>query len=110
MVYLFISLLCRTGKVVEKVVAELLAEEMERRGLLSDSQYGSRKTPLAIDMVAIMRNRAHPAWREGHIARILLMDIKAAFLRVGRGRLIHTMRGKGMDGDLMRRMASVLKD
>jgi hypothetical protein len=29
------------GKVVEKVVAELLSDEAERRALLSDSQFGS---------------------------------------------------------------------
>jgi hypothetical protein len=34
--YRSISLLCSMGKVVEKVVAELLSDESERRGLLSD--------------------------------------------------------------------------
>jgi len=28
--------------------------------------------------------------------------MKAAFPSVGRGKLIHTIRGKGMDGDLIR--------
>ena len=90
-VYRSISLLSCLGKVVEKVVAELLAEEAERRGLLRDGQYGSRKRWSAIDSAAVMVDRAHPAWREGSIADVLLMDIKAAFPSVGRGRLIHTM-------------------
>jgi len=98
------------GKVVKKVVAELMAEEAERRGLLSDSQFGSRKRRSAVDAAAIMVDRAHAAWREGHIAGILLMDIKAAFPSVGRGRLIHTMRVKGMDGGLIRWTASFLSD
>jgi len=38
------------------------------------------------------------------------MDIKAAFPSVGRGRLIHTMRGKGMDRDLIRWTASFFSD
>jgi hypothetical protein len=38
------------------------------------------------------------------------MDIKAAFPSVGRGRLVHTMKGKGIDGDLIRWMASFLSD
>jgi hypothetical protein len=98
------------GRVVEIVVEELLAEVAERRGLLSDGQYGSRKRRLEIDAVAIMVNSTHAAWREGHIARVLLMDITAAFPSVGRGRLIHTMRGKGMDGDHIQWTASFLAD
>jgi len=38
------------------------------------------------------------------------MNIKAAFLNMGRGILINTMRGKGMDGDLILWMVSVLSD
>jgi hypothetical protein len=41
--YRSISLLSCMGKVVEKVAAELLSEEAEKRGLLSDGQFGSRK-------------------------------------------------------------------
>jgi hypothetical protein len=54
------------GKVVEIVVEERRAEVAERRGLLSDGQYGSRNRRLAIDAAAIMVNNAHAAWREGH--------------------------------------------
>ena len=109
-VYRFISLLSCMGNVVEKVVAELLAEEAERRGLLSNSKYGSTKRRSAIDPAAIVVERAHAAGREDHITGIHLMDIKTAFPSIGRGRLIHTMIGKGMDGDLIRWMASVLTD
>jgi len=41
--YRSISLLSCMGKVVEKVAAELLSEEAQRRGQLSDRQFGSRK-------------------------------------------------------------------
>jgi len=99
--YCSISQLSGMGNVVEQEVAELLAEDADRRGLLSDGQYGSKKRRSAIDAGAIMVDRAHAAWREGHIASVLLMDIKAAFPSVGRGRLILRMRGKGMDGDLI---------
>jgi len=52
--YRSISLLSCMGKVVEKVVAEQLSEEAERRGLLSDGQFGSRNGRSAIDAAAIM--------------------------------------------------------
>jgi len=57
-----------------------------------------------------MVDSSHPAWREGHITGIFLMDIMAAFLSIGRGRLIDTMRGEGMDRDLVRWRASCLTD
>jgi len=40
--YRSISLLSCMGKVADKVVAELRSDEAERRGLLSDGQFGSR--------------------------------------------------------------------
>ena len=98
------------GKVVEKVVVELLAEEAQRRGLLNNSHYGSRKRLSAINAAAVMVVRAHAAWREGHIAPVLLMDIMAAFLSMGRGRLMTIMTGKEMDGDLVRWTASFLSE
>jgi len=104
------SLLSCMGKVIEKVVAELLAEEAERRGLRSDGQFGSRKRKSAINVTAIMVDRAHAACREGSVAGVLLMDIKAAFPSGGRGRLVHPMKGKGIDRDLIRWTASCLSD
>jgi hypothetical protein len=87
--YRTISLFNCMGKVVEKVVAELLSEEAERRGLLSDGQFGNRKGRSAIDAAAIMVNRAHAAWTNGDITGVLLMDIKAAFPSVANGRLVN---------------------
>ena len=52
--YRSLSLLSCMGKLIEKVSAELLSEEAERRGLLSDGQFGSRKGRSAIDAAAIM--------------------------------------------------------
>jgi len=94
------SLLSCMGKVVEKVVAELLSDEAERRALLSDGQFGSRKKRLAIDAAGIMVDRAHATWKEDNITGLLLMD-KAAFPSLARGRLIHAMKAKKIDGDLI---------
>jgi len=73
--YGMISLLTCVGKLVEKVVTELWSEEAERRGLLSDGQFGSIKGPPAIEVAAIMVDRAHAAWTHGHISSVLFMDI-----------------------------------
>ena len=138
--YRSISLLSCMGMVIETVVTELQAKEAERNGLLSDGQCGSRKRQLAIDAAAIhvgaikaaairaaainpaainpaainaaalMVDRSHAAWREGRGAGVLLKDIKEAFPSVGRGRLVHTIQGKGINGDLIQWTASILSE
>ena len=99
--YRSISLLSYMGKVVEKVAVELLSEAAEMRGLLSDGQFGSRKGWSTIDTVAIMVDRAHAAWTNGHIKGVVLMDIKAAFRSMAKGRLVHIMNLRQMDADLI---------
>jgi hypothetical protein len=99
--YRTISLLSVMGSVIEKVVAELLSDEAKRRSLLSDGQFATRKKRSAIDAAAIMADKAHSAWKEDNIMRVLLIDIKAAFPSVVRGRLIHAMMAKKIDGDLI---------
>ena len=96
-----ISLLSCMGKVVEKAVAELLSDVAKRRGRLSDGQFGSSRGRSAIDAAAIMVDRAHAAWRDGHIAGVLPLDIEAAFQSVAKGRLVNLMKVRQMDGDLI---------
>ena len=57
----------------------------ERRGLLSDGQFGRRKGRSAIDSAASMVDRAHATSISGHITGVLLMDNMAAFPRVAKG-------------------------
>jgi len=97
--YRTISVVSCIGKVVEKVVAELLSDEAERRPLLCYGQFGCRNKRSAIDAVAIMVDSAHAAWEEDNIKGVLLMDITAAFPSVARGRLIHATKAKKIDGD-----------
>jgi hypothetical protein len=81
-------------KVVKTVVAELLSDEAERRVLLSDGQFGSRKKRSAIAAPAIMVHREHLALKDDIITGALLMDIKAAFPSLATGRVIHAMKAR----------------
>ena len=58
--YRTISLLSCMGKVFEKVVTELVSDEAERRALVSDGQFGSRKNRSGIDAAAIMATERMP--------------------------------------------------
>jgi len=101
-----LSLLRCMGNVVERLVAEILPYVAQRRGLLSDGQFGRSKGQSSIDAVAIILKRAHAAWTNGHITGVLLMDIMAAFPSVAKGRLVNLMKVREMDGDLIRWMKS----
>jgi len=85
--------------VVEKVAAELLAEEAKERELLRDRQFGNRTGRSAIDAVAITVDRAHAAWMKGHITGVLLMDSKVAFPSVAKGTLVNLIKVRQIDGD-----------
>jgi hypothetical protein len=65
---------------------------------------------MAIAAAAIMVDRPLSAWKKHNITGILLMDIKAAFTRVARRRLIHAMKSKRIDGDLIQLTESLLSE
>jgi len=48
-----------------------------------------------------MVDRVHAAWTNGHITGLLLVDIKAAFLSMAKGRLVNFMMVRQMDGELI---------
>jgi hypothetical protein len=65
---------------------------------------------VTIDAAAIMVNGAHAGWTNAHMTGGLLMDNKAAFLSVVKGRRVSLMTVRQMDGDLVRWTESFLSD
>jgi hypothetical protein len=108
--YRVISLLNCIGKVAEKVVANKLADIVERRDLLHDGQFGSRRGRSAIDAVAVLINRTQEAWKRKEIVAVLLMDVKGAFDHVSRGRLLARMVAMRIESNLVRWVDSFLQN
>jgi ribonuclease HI len=98
------------GKVVEKVVATVIADKCEREELLHDGQFGCRKRRSAIDAVGRMIKSVEEAWGEKKIAAALLMDVKGAFPSVARGNLIKRMEDMGFEADICRWTESFMSD
>jgi hypothetical protein len=96
-----ICLLRCFGKLIEKRVAEMLSDEAKRSALLSDRPCGNRKKRLAIEAVAIMVDSVHALWKEDNITGVPLMDMKAAFPSIARGRLINARTAMKLHGDLI---------
>lgn len=61
--YCSITLMSCIGKVVKTVFAELVSEDGERRELLSDRQFGSRKGQSTMDAATHMVDKSHAAWK-----------------------------------------------
>jgi hypothetical protein len=84
--YRMISLLNCLGKVVEKVVATMLADHCERKGTFHPGQYGSRRNRSAVDAVGVLMSKAQEAWSRKKVAGALCMDVEAAFPSVAKER------------------------
>jgi hypothetical protein len=97
-------------QVVENVVATMISEECERRGLLHDSQFGCRKRRLVVDVVGVMIRRVQEAWKRGNIMVALLMDVKGAFPSVAKGTPIQTIEDMKFEADLCRWLESFMSD
>ena len=108
--YRVISLLNCLGKVVEKLVAEMLSQSCETKGSLHQGQMGGRKHRSAIDAAALMIHKVHEIWEDKQIAGALLMDVKGAFDHVSRAKLVQRMADLGIDDDLIGWTQSFLTD
>jgi hypothetical protein len=108
--YRVISLLKCLGKVIEKLVAELITDFAEAQGLFHEGQFGGRRQHSAVDAVACLIGEIEYAWSEGKLGACLFMDIKGAFDYVIGHKLINGLQDTGMDGDLVRWVASFLSN
>jgi len=57
-----------------------------------------------------MVDRTHAAWPNGQITGMLPMDTQAAFPSVAKGRLVHLMKVRQMDGDFIQWTESCLSE
>ena len=83
--YRCISLLNCLGKMVEKVVADMISCHCETVEGFHRGQYGCRMKRSAVDAVGVAIAQVQEAWGIGVIAGAVLMDVAAAFPSVARG-------------------------
>ena len=91
-----ISLLNCLGKMVEKVVADLISEHCEVAQGFHPGQYGCQARRSAVDGVGVAIAQIQEAWKRRVIAGALLIDVAAAFPSVVRGCLLRKMRNAAM--------------
>jgi hypothetical protein len=96
------------GKLIEKVTATLITNDVERRSVLHEGQFGGRRKRSAIDAAGVLVATVDEAWEQGDIAAALMMDVKGAFPTVNCECLVHKMRLAKMDENLIQWTASFM--
>jgi hypothetical protein len=96
------------GKVVEKVITELLSMTIEAK--LHTGQLGRRKCRSVVVAAACLTNRVYKAWAEGKIAGALLTDVKGAFDHVSKTQLTKRLQELEADPQIIKWTESFMTD
>ncbi|GBE90127.1 RNA-directed DNA polymerase from mobile element jockey [Sparassis crispa] len=91
-----IALLNCTGKILSACVTNILVYESEAHNLLARNHFGGRPGQRTTDSLHLLVKSVKDAWRQGKVASILFLDIKAAFPSASLDRLFHNMRRRGV--------------
>lgn len=105
-----ISLLSSVGKIIEAVMAKILAEAAETQRVLPDMQMGFREKRSTEVAVRVVTDAVHTAWGSGACASLLQLDLKGAFDRVNWTWLLHTLRELGFERRLILLLRSYFED
>lgn len=107
--YKGVTLMPTLYKVYVTILADRLREEMEGRGLLTESQMSFRKGRGTMDAVYVMNDLVNrQVSRKKRVLVALFVDVKAAFNSVGKKTVIEAMRGREVRKGLIVRVREVL--
>ncbi len=87
-----ISLLVTLGKLLESVVAERISHAAEAYGLLPTNHFGARKQRSVEQALLLLQEQIYTAWRGRKIAILISFDVKGAYNRVCKERLLQRMK------------------
>jgi retron-type reverse transcriptase len=98
--YRSIALMECVGKLLEKIVAKRINNDIERFNLLPMTQFGSRPHHSTIDAVATLVHKIQRTRATGHVGALLLFDISGFFDNINLGRAIQILRNKGFPANV----------
>lgn len=95
---------------MEAIIATRLAYLADVHQLLPSRHTGGRKLASTEHAVHFLLQRIHQAWSEGKVATLLLLDVSGAYDNVSRERLLHNLRKRQVDENIVRWIDSFLRD
>ena len=85
------------SKILEKVIADHIADTAEKYALLPQSQIGARKNRLTLLALTLLAATIKSAWamRRDFVVLMLSLDISGAYNNIPHERLLYILRAKG---------------
>ena len=85
------------SKILEKVIADRMADTAEEHALLPQSQIGARKNRSTLSALTLLAATIKSAWtmRRDFVVSMLILDISGAYDNIPYERLLYILRVKG---------------
>jgi ribonuclease HI len=96
-----IALLNTMSKVLTALMAELMSYYTETYQLLPAHHFGGRPGRTTSDTVHLLTHKIKDAWRKQQVTAVLFLDIEGAFPNTITGRLLHSMKKRGLPEKLI---------
>ena len=103
-----IALLNTMCKVLTAIIAELMTYYTETHQLLPPHHFGGRPGRTTTDAVHLLVHKVKDAWRKRQVTAVLFLDIEGAFPNAVTGKLLHSMRKRGLPEALIRFAGTML--
>ena len=97
------------GKVLERIVAKRVNNDIEEHGLLSMSQFGLRPAHCVVDAIATLVHRIQATQATNNTGALLLFDISRFFNNVNPERAAHVLRNLGFPKNVRKWTLSFLQ-
>jgi hypothetical protein len=97
-----ISLLSTLGKALELVVAERISYVVETFGLLPANHFGARKKRSTEQALILLQESIYKAWRAKKVLSLISFDVKGAYNRVCKERLLQRLTTRGILPELVK--------
>jgi len=105
-----ISLLCNISKIMEYFVNKALRKHLFTHGLIQPNQFGFRPHHSAPDLLTYLSHEWLSCLNNRNQAKVVALDIKAAFDRVWHNGLLAKLKARGISGSFLEWISSYLSD
>ena len=93
-----VSPLSVASKGFEKLVTNMIVDQLVNCGLFSDFQYGFRSSRSTADLLTVVSNRIARTFNRSGTTQAVALDISKAFDRVWHAGLLHKLKSYGISG------------
>ena len=105
-----VSLLSVVSKVFEKLLNNRIADNLDKRGLFSDFQYGFSSSRSTADLLSVASDRIARAFNSSGATRAVALEISKPSDRVWHAGLLNKLKSYGISGQIFGLISSFLSN